>query len=291
MRYSQLKAFHYVAAEGGFSRAARVLNQSQPSLSDQVRQLERLHDTLLFYREKRQIRLTEAGKDLFLLTQKFFDVEEQIGDCLRQYRKQLEGTLRVVADAALHVTTPLAAFRTANPKAFVSISTGNSEDVLRRLRNYDAEIGVVGNISSKRDLDEIPLGQAPVVAIMAPGFLPNDVQALDLEVLSRSPLIFREPGSSTQCCIEASAKKHAIKLRPVITVEGRQELCEVVASGAGIGFVSLAELGNVSDICALPIEGVALEMKEKVVFLSIRRDLPMIRAFVRGLRADNLQSV
>ena len=290
MRYSQLRAFHYVAAEGGFSRAARVLNQSQPSLSDQVRQLERLHDTLLFYREKRQIRLTEAGKDLFLLTQKFFDVEEQIGDCLRQYRKQLEGTLRVVADAALHITTPLAAFRTANPKAFVTISTGNSEDVLRRLRNYDAEIGVVGNISSKRDLDEIPLGQAPVVAIMAPGFLPNDVQALDLEVLSRSPLIFREPGSSTQCCIEASAKKHAIKLRPVITVEGRQALCEVVASGAGIGFISLAELGNVSDVCAVPIEGVALEMKEKVVFLSTRRDLPMIRAFVRGLSADNLQS-
>ena len=291
MRYSQLKAFHYVAAEGGFSRAARVLNQSQPSLSDQVRQLERLHDTLLFYREKRQIRLTDAGKDLFLLTRKFFDVEEQIGDCLSQYRKQLEGTLRVVADAALHVTTPLAAFRTANPKVFVSISTGNSEDVLRRLRNYDAEIGVVGNISSKRDLDEIPLGQAPVVAIVAPGFLPNDVQALDLEKLSHSPLIFRETGSSTQRCIEASAKKNAIKLRPVITVEGRQALCEVVASGAGIGFISLAELGNMSDICAMPIEGVALEMKEKVVFLSIRRDLPMIRAFVRGLRADNLQLV
>ena len=68
MRYSQLKAFHYVAAHRGFSSAASVLNQSQPSLSDQVRQLERLHDTLLFFREKRQIRLTKAGKELFLLT-------------------------------------------------------------------------------------------------------------------------------------------------------------------------------------------------------------------------------
>ena len=290
MRYSQLRAFHYVAAEGGFSRAARVLNQSQPSLSDQVRQLERLHDTLLFYREKRQIRLTEAGKDLFLLTQKFFDVEEQIGDCLRQYRKQLEGTLRVVADAALHITTPLAAFRAANPKAFVSIRIGNSEDVLRRLRNYDAEIGVVGNISSARDLDEIPLGQAPIVAIMAHDFLPNDVRALDLETLSRSPLIFRETGSSTQRCLDASAKKHSIKLRPVMSVEGRQALCEVVASGAGIGFVSLAELADMSDIRAVPMEGVALEMQEKLVFLSTRRDLPMIRAFVRGLKVDNLQS-
>ena len=135
------------------------------------------------------------------------------------------------------------------------------------------------NLASFRDRDNLYL--VP----------PNDVQALDLETLSRSPLIFRETGSSTQHCLEASAKKHAIKLRPVITVEGRQALCEVVASGAGIGFVSLAELGNLSDICSVPIEGVALEMKEKVVFLSARRDLPMIRAFVRGLRADDLQSV
>ena len=151
-------------------------------------------------------------------------------------------------------------------------------------------MGVVGNISSARDLDEIPLGQAPIVAIMAHDFLPNDVRALDLETLSRSPLIFRETGSSTQRCLDASAKKHLIKLRPVITVEGRQALFEVVASGAGIGFVSLAELANISDIRAVPMEGVALEMKEKVVFLSTRRDLPMIRAFVRGLSADNLQS-
>ena len=291
MRYSQLRAFHYVAAHGGFSSAASVLNQSQPSLSDQVRQLERLHDTLLFFREKRQIRLTKAGKELFLLTQKFFDVEEQIGDCLRQHRKQLAGTLRVVADAALHITAPLKGFRVANPKAFVSIRTGNSDDVLRRLRNYDAEIGVVGNNSYTQDLVEIPLGQAPIVAIMAHDFLPNDVQALDLETLSVMPLIFRETGSSTQRCIEASAEKHAIKLRPVITVEGRQALCEVVASGAGIGFVSLAELGNDSFIRAVPIERTELTMRETLVFLSKRRDLPMIRAFVRGLRADKLQPV
>ena len=39
MRYSQLRAFHHVALHGGFSRAARALNISQPSVSDQVRQL------------------------------------------------------------------------------------------------------------------------------------------------------------------------------------------------------------------------------------------------------------
>ena len=68
MRYSQLRAFHHVALHGGFSRAARALNISQPSVSDQVRQLEQRHDVLLFTREARQVRMTDAGEALFRLT-------------------------------------------------------------------------------------------------------------------------------------------------------------------------------------------------------------------------------
>lgn len=68
MRCSQLRAFHYVALCGRFSRAAEVLNQTQPALSDQVKRLEQAHDTLLFRRERRQVHLTEVGEGLFRLT-------------------------------------------------------------------------------------------------------------------------------------------------------------------------------------------------------------------------------
>ena len=77
MRYSQLRAFHHVALHGGFSRAARALNISQPSVSDQVRQLEQRNDVLLFTREARQVRMTDAGEALFRLTSEMFEVEER----------------------------------------------------------------------------------------------------------------------------------------------------------------------------------------------------------------------
>ena len=128
--------------------------------------------------KKKHVRLTEAGDELFLLTRQFFDLEEQIELCLSKRQHQLRGKLRVVADSALHITASLSAFRAANPKTFVSVRTGNSEDVLQRLRHYDAEIGVVGNSPSAPDLVEIPMGDAPIVAIMAQGFLPETVQEL-----------------------------------------------------------------------------------------------------------------
>jgi len=47
-------------------------------------------------------------------------------------------------------------------------------------------------------------------------------------------------------------------------------------------------LGNASDIRAVAISGATLRMKESLVFLSIRRDQPMIRAFLRCIDATYL---
>ena len=64
MRYVQLRAFHYVAICGGFSRAAEALSLTQPAISDQVHKLEESYDVLLFNRHKKQVTLTRSGEQL-----------------------------------------------------------------------------------------------------------------------------------------------------------------------------------------------------------------------------------
>ena len=54
MRYVQLRAFHYVAISGGFSRAAEELLLTQPAISDPARQLEEGYDILLRNRQRRR---------------------------------------------------------------------------------------------------------------------------------------------------------------------------------------------------------------------------------------------
>jgi len=73
MTYSQLRAFHNVARYGGFSKAAEQMHQSQPVLSGHIKELEKIYDTLLFKREKRSVKLTLAGEELFILTKQFFE--------------------------------------------------------------------------------------------------------------------------------------------------------------------------------------------------------------------------
>lgn len=286
MRYTQLRAFHNVSLHQGFSRAAEAMNQTQPSISDQVRRLEQANDTLLFHRENRQVRLTQAGEDLFRLTREFFDVEERIGDFLDRKRSAISGKIRIVADSALHITDAIGKFRSDHPDVFLSLHTGNTEDVLQRLRNYEAEIGVVGSLEPAPDLDLVDLGLSPIVAIAHEHYLTEKTNTFTLSDLRAYPLIFREQGSRTRANLETEARRQKVRLEPAIEVEGREAMREIVASGAGIGFLSEAEFGHDQRLVQIPIEGMGLAMSEAIVSLKARRDVPMIRAFKRSLSKD-----
>lgn len=281
MRYSQLRAFHHVAVSGGFSHAARALNQTQPSISDHVRRLEESHDTLLFHRDTRHVQLTDAGQALFRLTMRFFEVEDEIATFFDENRAAPAGQLRIIADSAVHVTSAIGRFRVAYPDVAVSLQTGNSEDVIARLRDYDAEIGIVGNLEAAPDVDRIDLGETPIVAIAAHGLMPGNVSALDLSDLARWPLVFRETGSRTRMRLEHAAKEQGVHLSPAIEVEGREAMREVVASGAGVGFLSEAEFGHDMRLRKLHLNASGLAMSEALVTLAVRRDVPVIRAFLK----------
>lgn len=280
MRHSQLRAFHHVALLGGFSRAARALHLTQPAVSEQVRKLEQDHDILLFRREGKQIALTPQGEELLRLTKGYFETEAQIGEYLSDSGAAVEGELRIIADSALHITALLGPFRKKHPNITILLRAGNTEDVLEELRSYNAEIGVIGSLPPGRDMTGLNLGATGITAFAARGFLPSGRPSLSLADLPGLPLVFREAGSKTRQKIEAEARGRGVTLKPAIIAEGREAVRELVASGAGIGFVSEAEFGHDSRLVKIRLEDAGLTMSESIVSLSQRQDVRVIRAFM-----------
>ncbi len=285
MKYGQLRAFHAVATHGGFTAAANAINQTQPGVSEQVRRLEQDHDVLLFRREGRQITLTENGVALYALTKQFFEVEDSIAAHLAASAAAVDGHLRIVADAAQHITGPLATFRERHAAVRVSLQVGNTDAVLERLRAYDAEIGVVGRLDPGRDLEVIDLGKTPILAVVGRDGPFGKLKQVQFDTLDLLPLIWREPGSRTRASLEAEASVRGRSLKIAMEVEGREAMREVVAAGAGVGFVSRAELGHDTRLKAIEIVDARLTMPEALVYLKARSDVPVIRAFLQTLRS------
>jgi LysR family transcriptional regulator, low CO2-responsive transcriptional regulator len=280
MRQSQLRAFHHVAALGGFSRAAEALFLTQPAISEQVRKLEQAYDVLLFYRERKRVRLTETGEHLFLLTKQLFEVEQRIVDYMTETRAAVEGELRIIADSAHHVVGMLSRFRARYPGVTVSLRSGNTEEILHELRSYNAEIGVIGEAPSGPDMAVLDLGESAIIAFAARGLLADPAAGLTLAEAAQFPLILRETGSKTRASLDDEAARQGLVLTPAIVAEGREAVREMVASGAGIGFVSLAEFGHDPRLVQIPLNGVDLTMREAIVHLSQRHEVRVIRAFM-----------
>lgn len=280
MRHSQLKAFHHVALLGGFSRAAEALLLTQPAISEQVRKLEQHHDTLLFHRERKRIRLTEEGEHLFRFTKQYFEIEQQIEEYMSSTSAAIDGELRIVADSAHHITHFLGDFRARYPNISVTLRTGNTEEILEELRAYNAEIGIVGSLTPGADMEVLNLGTTKITAFAAYGSSLASKPSLSLKELTALPLIFREQGSKTRQKLEETAKKQGLSLTPAIVAEGREAVREVVASGAGIGFVSQAEYGHDDRLTQITLTDADIEMSETLVHLGQRRDVKVIRAFM-----------
>ena len=65
LNYHHLRYFWTVAKEGSLARAAEKLHVSQPSISEQIRELESAFSEKLFQREGPNNRLTAAGRVVF----------------------------------------------------------------------------------------------------------------------------------------------------------------------------------------------------------------------------------
>ena len=281
MRYVQLRAFHFVAICGGFSRAAEELFLTQPAISDQVRKLEEEYDILLFNRHKKQVTLTPSGEKLLEITRRLFENETQARDLLTESRATRSGSLRIVADSAQHVLKILARFREKYPGVAVTISGGNTETVIESLFSYEADIGVLGELPPARDFETISLNSTPISAFAAATHPISSRKSLSFKDLLTLPLVMREVGSKTRKKLEEAAAAKGITFTPAIVAEGREAVREIVASGVGVGFVSVAEFGEDARLVRIPLEEEdQMMMEETLICLRERRGGKLVSAFL-----------
>lgn len=281
MRHVQLRAFHHVALCGSFSGAAALLHVSQPAISDQIRKLEQDYDVLLFNRAKRQVTLTPFGAELLAITRRLFDAEDQAHQLLSESRALQGGTLRIIADSAAHVLRVLAQFRTRHPGVKVTIRAGNSQQVMDSLHAYEADLGVIGEVPEGETFDHVRLNATPILAFMARSHPFAGRARLALADLPGQALVLRERGSKTRTKLEEAAALAGITLEPAIEAEGREAVREIVASGAGLGFVSGAEFIPDARLVSVPLEGgEVLMMQEALISLRERRGGKLVRAFL-----------
>lgn len=272
-------AFHRVATAGSFTRAARMSGVSQPTLSAQVRALERSVGVSLFYREGRPIRLTAAGERLFQTTTRLSEAIDEVESALAEPRSGSRGALRISADSAIHVIPVLAQLKRTSPGLKFSIRIDNSQQVTAHVLNNEADLGVMARPVSDSRLASIKIREDRLVLLVGrrdPWFKRKRVQLVDL---AGRNLVVREKGSITREVMERCLAQARVEPGQTFDVGTREAVKEAVAAGFGVGVVFASEAGGDARIRSLAVLGAELSVSEYAICRVERRRIALIARF------------
>ncbi len=285
MLYTQLRSFHAVASEGGFTAAARAINVGQPTITTQVKALEEYFKVELFHRRGRRVELTDLGKTLFGLSQRIMSLEAEAAGLLLAAGGFNSGTLKVGAVGPFHAIEMLSAFNERYPGIKLPIRTGNSREMLDLLLDFQIDVAVLAYVEGDERLLAMPYSRHPVVAFVNRTHPWWHRGAVSIEEFQDQPVVLREIGSTTRLAFENALAVAGITANIVMEIGSREAVWLAVEKGVGIGVVSDIEFIPHSNLRLIAIENADIYTYAHVVCLAERRESRIIRAFLQIAQA------
>ena len=143
----QLRILKAVATDNNFTKAADVLYLSQPSLSKQIKTLEKNLDTLLINRDRNKISLTESGKVLLQYSERILALCEESCRALVDLKNGDRGNLTVGASQTIGtylMPRILALFAHNYPQIDLKVQVNSTRIIAKNIINREIDIAVVG---------------------------------------------------------------------------------------------------------------------------------------------------
>jgi len=236
----RLWIFMQVVECGGFSAAAQKLYMSQPSVSNQVRQLERsLHATLID-RSGARIRPTAEGDVLMEYARRVFLLADEAVSAIQQVSGLKTG--RLVVGGTTTVGTYLlpqllAGFRREHPGVECDIYVGNAVQVMKHLVDGEIGLAVFAGKPTATQLVMVPILSERLVLVTAPDH-PLAGKTVAPAELAEERFLLRERGSSTR-----DEAEEALEQWDLVTVQrsemwGPETLKQSVSAGLGVALIS-----------------------------------------------------
>ena len=192
----QLRYFVTVAEELNFSRAALRLHMSQPPLSHQIKALEDELGVVLLERNRREVKLTPAGRNFLADSRALLDQAQVATQRARQSGLGQAGSLRVgMATSAIDRVLPafMSGMREHLPLVHVVLTDMSSEEQVRSLAQDRLDLGFVHARVAAKALARQAV-HAEVFAVVLPEDYPLARRSsIELRDLAVEPMVSFSP--------------------------------------------------------------------------------------------------
>jgi LysR family transcriptional regulator, transcriptional activator of the cysJI operon len=300
MDLRRLEAFCKVYELKSFSKAGQDLFLSQPTISAHIATLEEELGIPLFDRVGRGILATQAGDILYAHAQKIFRDVEQAHAEIQLLMNKVAGDLFIggsTIPANYLLPFLLAEFARECPEVKVSLSVGDSAEILEQLLSGRLIVGIVGAREEHKDLVYLPMMKDELVVVAPRGKISAGTVITEPEQLLTLPWVLREKGSGTRKAMEEAFSTLGIDLRHVktsIQVQSTGAVLRCVQAGLGLSVTSrLAASADIErgDMDVVEIKGLEMERFFFAVHHKGRKFFPAATRFIEFLKRKYQQTM
>jgi DNA-binding transcriptional LysR family regulator len=285
-----LRMFATVVRSGSFSKAADILNISQPAISKGVRDFELQVGCRLLNRSPKGVVPTPEGLALSRRADALFAVERAAEEELSALRGLHNGSLRIGASttiATYMIPRYLGAFHRAYPGIDLHLISANTRDIAEKMVEHEIDIGLVEGPVDDKNLVAEPWRTDVMKLIVPPDHAfakasgPIDPKRLENEIL-----IVREPGSGSREVVAQALAAHGIEPLRTLEIGSTAAIKQVVAAGLGVSIVSVVTVEDqvrLGRLKVLDLGGMKIERTLWQLTLPGRVAMPAARVFEKML--------
>ncbi|MCC6329892.1 MAG: LysR family transcriptional regulator [Acidobacteria bacterium] len=271
MDINQLEVLVTVAREKSFSRAAELLDRTQPAVSQAIRRLEAEIGETLFDRSSKDGTLTFAGEVLVGYAKQMLNLRNAAGNAIRDLRGLHKGKVTISANehTVFCILPVIETFRERHQNIKIEVQRGVASRIPKEITAREVELGVISFKPNDESLRSVPILTDELRLIVAPGHPLAGQSSVSVKELGNEIFIAHNAVSPYRRKVIETFERNKTTLNIAVELPSLEAIKKLVETGAGVALVpKLAAAGEIESgrLFGLSVAELKLERKLNIVY-------------------------
>ena len=286
-----LRGFYHVADRGSITQATGAMGREQPTITRQIKCLEKELGTTLFDRSSGKMKLTPEGRILF---DKAISLFEDVREIRSIFKKELLGYQGTISFAAGYASIDnflspyIVNFRHSHPGDSFNIQGTFFQTVYEKVDSGEVDFGITLLESFPSTLLGHDLFETGQKLIAPKGHRFFSGKNPTLKQIAEAPLILFSRTGVIEPFVEQSFAKEGLTPNVVMTFNNFSSMKKFVGLGLGVAIVSDYAV-SAEDEKTLDVISLDDQFRKRRVGILLRKrkyHAPAVQAFLRTLKPD-----
>lgn len=271
---TKVKTLLTLVSTGSFTKAAELLSLSQPAVSHHIKQLEEEFQIKLFYRDKKELKLTQEGEILVKYARRAAAVSNNAKQAIEDSRRDISRISIGITPTAGENLIPhvLAAYCNQHDKMHINICTDTIHNIYDKLKSYELDVAIVeGNINNP-SYKSILLDTDYLCLCVSPQHPLAGRSSVSLQEIKGEKFILRSESAGTRLLFEnylIGQFENIRNLDIIMEIDNVATIKELVAHNLGISVIAYSALREEEasgKLSIVPIENSSMVREINMVY-------------------------